>query len=138
MTEENYRIELLKVLNQEKNSIISRINSFLQKIPQEAVRVNIIIFPGQDGEGEFTIHGGLNGPNLYTLNKKVEDWTQIFDVKCGPNGYEPKIPIVDPHSIDYYVNDIIKEICTKWINDNWNLLDTSKVKVAISIYSDHI
>lgn len=64
-------------LNREKHSILSIINSFLQKIPLEAVRVNINISPSQDGEGDFCIHGGLNGPNLYVLNKTVHDWTNI-------------------------------------------------------------
>lgn len=75
MSEEDYKIELNKALYREKSSILSNINSFLQKIPLEAVRINIIISPNQDGEGDFCIHGGLNGPDLYVLNKKVE---QVF------------------------------------------------------------
>lgn len=138
MTEENYKTELINSLNREKSSIISNINSFLQKIPIEAVRVNIIISPGQDGEGQFDIHGGLNGPDLYVLNKKVQDWTNILDIRHGINGLEPDFPIVDSFSVEYYVNDIIEEVCTKWINDNWNQIDSSKVNVGISIYSDHI
>ena len=138
MTEENYRKELIDSLNREKNSIISNINAFLQKIPTEAVRVNIIISPRQDGEGQFDIHGGLNGPDLYVLNKKVEDWTSILDITHRINGFEPNFPMVDPFSIEYYVNDIIDEVCSKWINDNWNEIDDSKVNVGISIYSDHV
>lgn len=138
MTEENYRKELINALNREKESIISNINSFLQKIPTEAVRINIIISPGQDGEGEFSIYGGLNGPDLYVLNKKIEEWTWIIEVKHGPNGYEPNVPMVDPFSIEYDVNDIIEEIIIKWINDYWDEIDDSKVEVGISIYSDHL
>lgn len=138
MSEEEYRKELINSLNREKKRIISNINSFLQKIPEEAIRVNIIISPSQDGEGDFYIHGGLNGPNLYLLNKKVENWTNIIDIKHGVNGFEPEVPMIDPFSSDFYANDIIEEVCTKWINDQWNDIDSSKVKVGISIYSDHI
>ena len=114
------------------------INSFLQKIPPEAVRVNIIISPSQDGEGDFCIHGGLNGPNLYVLNKKVQDWTNILDIKHGTNGFEPDFPMVDPFSVEFYTNDIIEKTCINWINSQWQEIDDSKVDVGISMYSDHI
>lgn len=138
MTEEEYKNKLIEALDREKNSILSNINSFLQKIPAEAVRINIIISPSQDGEGDFCIHGGLNGPNLYSLNKKIEDWTSILEIKHSTKGLEPNFPMVDPFSTDYYVNDIIEKVCIKWIDDRWDEIDDSKVNVAISMYSNHI
>ena len=138
MTEEDYKKKLIEALDREKISIISNLNSFLQKIPPEAVRVNIIISPSQDGEGDFCIHGGLNGPGLYILNKKVEDWTNILDIKHGTNGFEPDFPMVDPFSVDFYVNDIVEKVFAKWLDDHWSEIDDSKVSVGISIYSDHI
>lgn len=138
MTEDEYTKKLLESFDREKNSILSNINSFLQKIPEKAVRVNIIISSSQDGEGDFCIHGGLNGPDLYVLNKKVEDWTNILDIKHGVNGFEPDFPMVDPFSIDFYVNDVIEKVFIKWFDDNWDKIDDSQVNVAISIYSDHI
>lgn len=138
MTEEDYKNELREALDREKASILSNLSSFLQKIPPEAVRVNIIISPSQDGEGDFCVHGGLHGSNLYELNKKVEDWTNILDIKHGLNGFEPDFPMVDPFSVDYYVNDIIEKVFAKWLDSYWSEIDSSKVKVGISIYSDHI
>ena len=138
MTEDEYTKKLLESFDREKNSILSNINSFLQKIPEKAVRVNIIISSSQDGEGDFCIHRGLNGPDLYVLNKKVEDWTNILDIKHGVNGFEPDFPMVDPFSIDFYVNDVIEKVFIKWFDDNWDKIDDSQVNVAISIYSDHI
>lgn len=138
MTIENYTKELIEALNREKDSILSNINSFLQKIPTEAVRVNIIISPSQDGEGDFCIHCGLNGPNLYVLNKTVEDWTNILDIKHGINGFEPNFPMVDPFSVEFNTNDIIEKTCIEWINSHWEEIDDTKVDVAISMYSDHI
>ena len=41
MTEDEYTKKLLESFDREKNSILSNINSFLQKIPEKAVRVNI-------------------------------------------------------------------------------------------------
>lgn len=138
MTEEDYKKKLIEALDREKVSIILNLNSFLQKIPSEAVRVNIIISPSQDGEGDFCIHGGLNGPDLYVLNKEAEDWTNILDIKHGTNGFEPDFPMVDPFSVDFYVNDIIEKVFAKWLDDHWSEIDDSKVSVGISIYSDHI
>ena len=138
MTKENYIKELINALNREKSTILSNLNSFLQKIPHEAVRVNIIISTSQDGEGDFCIHGGLNGPDLYHLNKKVEDWTNILEIKKGTNGFKPDFPMVDPFSIDYYVNDLIEKEFIKWYDTNYSEIDDSKVNVGISIYSDHI
>lgn len=138
MNEEEYKNKLIKALDREKISILSNLNSFLQKIPSEAVRVNIIISPSQDGEGDFCIHGGLNGPDLYVLNKKVEEWTNILDIKHGIHGFEPNFPMVDPFSVDFYANDIIEKVCTKWIHDHWSEIDDSKDKVAIAVYGDSI
>ena len=138
MTKENYIKQLIEALDRDKNSIILNINSFLQKIPKEAVRINIIISPNQDGEGDFCIHGGLNGPDLYHLNKKVEDWTKILEIKHGIEGLIPDYPMVDPNSIDYYVNDLIEKEFVKWFNSNYSEIDDSKINIGISIYSDHI
>ncbi len=138
MTEEDYKNKLIEALDREKDAMLSNLNSFLQNIPPEAVRVNIIIASSQDGEGDFCIHGGLNGPNLYGLNKKVEDWTSILDIKHGVNGFEPDFPMVDSFSIDFYVNDIVEKVFVQWFDDNYSEIDDSKVNVGISIYSDHI
>jgi hypothetical protein len=138
MTEEEYIKELYKAFDKEKTSILSNLNSFLQQIPQEAVRVNIIISPSQDGEGDFCIHGGLNGPNLYVINKKIEKLNTIIEIKHTAKGFDLDFPMVDPFSIDFYVNDIIEKVFAKWFDDNWDEIDDSNVKVAISIYSDHI
>lgn len=138
MTEEEYKLELIKALDREKEPILSNINSFLQKIPPEAVRVNIIISPSQDGEGDFCIHGGLNGPNLYVLNNTVQDWTNILEIKHGINGFEPDFPMVDPFSEEFYTNNVIEKTCIEWINSHWEEIDDSKVEIGISIYSDHI
>ncbi len=138
MTEEEYRFQLIKALNREKSSILSNINSFLQKIPSEAVRVNIIIAPNQDGKGGFCIHGGLNGPNLYHLNQNVFDWTRILEIKQGIDGFEPDVPMLNPLTTDFNVNDILEKICFEWIDHHWNEIDDAHVKVAITIYSDYI
>lgn len=138
MTEEKYRQELKSSLDREKSRIISRLNAFLNKVPSEAVRINIIISPSQDGEGDFSIYGGLNGPNLYSLNKKVQDWTSILNIRNTPVGFQPSFPMVDPFNSSFYVNDVIEEVCIKWFQDHWEEIDEECVKVAISIYSDHI
>lgn len=100
------------------------------------MRINIIISTSQDGEGDFCIHGGLNGPNLYGLNKKVEDWTRILEITHGMNGFEPDFTMLDPFSIDFYANDVIGEVCTEWIINHWGQIDESKTNVAISVYSE--
>jgi hypothetical protein len=138
MTEENYKKELIEALNKEKTSILTNLNAFLQKIPFEAVRINIIISFSQDGEVDFCIHGGLDGPNMYHLNTKVEDWTNILDIKHGTNGFEPDFPMVDPFSIEFEINEVVVASFIEWFDDNWSEIDNSKVNVGIVIYSDHI
>ena len=46
--------------------------------------------------------------------------------------------MVDPNSIDYYVNDLIEKEFVKWFNSNYSEIDDSKINIGISIYSDHI
>lgn len=138
MTEKAYKEELNKSIDKEKDLILRNLNSFLQQVPPEAIRVNIIISPSQDGDGSFCIHGGLNGPNLYVLNKQIEDWNTIIVIKNTSLGFDLDFPMLDPFSLDFYANDVIDQVFIKWFDDHWNEIDDSKISVAISIYSDHI
>ncbi|MEO9953131.1 DUF6389 family protein [Nonlabens sp.] len=138
MTEKTYEEELYKSFDKEKVLILKNLNSFLRQVPPEAIRVNIIISPNQEGDGSFCIHGGLNGPNLYVLNKQVEDWNTIIVIKNTSLGFDLDFPMLDPFSLDFYANDVIDQVFIKWFDDHWNEIDDSKITVAISIYSDHI
>lgn len=138
MTEKTYKEELYKSFDKEKDLILRNLNSFLQQVPPEAIRVNIIISPNQEGDGSFCIHGGLNGPNLYVLNKQVEYWNTIIVIKNTSFGFDLDFPMLDPFSLDFYANDVIDQVFIKWFDDHWNEIDDSKITVAISIYSDHI
>jgi hypothetical protein len=69
-----------------------------------------MIFPDQDGEGTFGVRVSLTGPDLYVLNKAIEEFADIIDVKHTPTGLEPNVPLMDPFDSNFEVNDALSDV----------------------------
>ena len=138
INKEIYRTMVQEVLDEHSKTITSNINYFLNRIPEEAVRVNLIISRRMGTLIDFCIHGGLNGPNLYHFNKRVMDWTHIFDFRAELIFGELYEFNIHDSMTESDIIRIIEETVSNWIDDNKSQIDTSTVKVAISIYCDNI
>ena len=136
MEENEYKIELRKVLDENSADAIKRLNCTLQALPDKANSIELMIFPDQDGEGTFGIRMSLTGPDLYALNRMIEDTADIFNVKHTPNGLEPNVPLMDPFDSNFEVNDTLSDIVGEWLESIWNQVEVGNINLPVTVVAD--
>lgn len=139
MTEEEFIAELSTVLAGHTEIARDQISKLLESLPETATRLNLEIFPAQDGDGFFTIGANVDGPDLYVINKAIRAHADLFDAKYTDHGVDPPIPIVDAFNVDYPVNDIIVDCAAKWLQSVWESLGhvTCPIPVEVVGHDDY-
>lgn len=117
MTEQQYIIELQNALQIQRDSVIHNLNFVLTRIPETTKKISINIFLPQDIDGSFTVRISLQGPDLYVLNKQIDDIANIFDVKRTAEGFVPYVPIIEDVEFDAY--KIICSCAIDWLKSIW-------------------
>ncbi len=136
MEENEYRIELRKVLDENSVNAIQRLNTTFQALPDKVKSIELMIFPDQEGEGTFGVRVSLTGPDLYGLNKAIEEFADIIDVKHTSTGLEPNVPMMDPFDSSFEVNDTLSDVVGDWLESIWNQIDTRNVNLPVTIVAD--
>lgn len=105
------------------------------RLPEKAREIQFGIFPDQDGEGTFSVVIGLDGPDLYVLNKAIEGHRHLFDVVHGETGLTPPVPMVarDP---GFCVQDAIADTAADWIEALWERAGRAVSPLPACIYAD--
>ena len=131
MEENEYRIQLRKVLDEHSVHAIQQLNAIFQALPNKVQRIELMIFPDQDGEGTFGVRVALTGADLYVLNKAIEEFADIIDVKHTSTGLEPNVPMIDPFDSSFEVNDTLSDVVGDWLASIWNQVDTGNVSCLL-------
>jgi len=61
---------------------------------------------------------GLEGPDLYVLNKAIEGYRDLFDVVHGEEGLEPPVPMFSSEPA-FCVQDAIADVAADWVQALW-------------------
>jgi hypothetical protein len=136
MEENEYRIELRKVLDDYSTDAVKKLNSAFQALPEKTQRVELMIFPDQDGEGTFGVRISLTGPDLYVLNKAIDESAEIIDVKHTPTGLEPNVPMMDTFDSNFEVNDALSDVVGDWLASIWSQVNSGNIILPITIIAD--
>ena len=136
MEESKYKIELRKVLDENSSSALVNLNATLQSLPDKTKSVEIMIFPDQDGEGTFGVRISLSGPDLYVLNKTIENSADLINVIHTPDGLKPNVPLMDPFDSSFEVNDTLSDFVGDWLTSIWNQVDTENFSLPVTIVAD--
>ena len=137
MTQQELKEKVLNVLNQNTEKTIPLIQNILNKIPSKAKSLNFDIFPSQESDGSFDIRASLDGPDLYVLNKSIEDIADIFEVKFTANGFEPSVPEVDQEEVDFDINDTLCLASMDWLKSIWeNNFASTQIKTCVNSADD--
>ena len=123
-------------LKKHSTDVIAKWKKVMSMLPDEAKAVEITISPTQDGDGIFDIFVSLDGPDLYVLNKKIEDHFKLFSPVHTLNGVEPHIPEVDPFDVDFEVNDTVVDTVLPWLEGLWAEVRPSALSVPVGIYGE--
>ena len=81
----------------------------------------------------FDVRAGLDGPDLYLLNKAIDEHADIFEVKMLDEGLVPPVPMVDRDDVDFEVNDTIVDIVAVWLRAVWANVDSSRVPIPVYV-----
>ena len=133
MNEDDYIAQLTAALAKQSDSLRSKIGPLLANLPEKAQRLDLVIFPGQDGEGDFTVRGSLDGPDLFVLNKAIDSYAELISVKHTPEGFDPDVPMVDPFDTEFEVNDVLTDCVAKWLSDLWEESGPHSVSIPVTI-----
>lgn len=134
MQQTKFETELSQALEKHSTEATVVIQNVIDNLPENATELNFEIFTAQDQDGFFTIAANLDGPDLYVLNKEIEDISSIFSPKHQGGKIVPYIPLVDdPFETEYEVNDIIVDHAAAWLKRLWCNVDSFSVKIAVVI-----
>lgn len=133
MTQSEFRAALQAVLAEHSSEAARRIQSTLTRIPPQARALAFEVFTSQDGEGMFSVRAALDGPDLYLLNKAIDQTADIFEVQMLETGLEPAVPMVDRDEVDFEVNDTIVDTVAAWLRGVWATVDSSRLRIPVHI-----
>jgi hypothetical protein len=131
MTEQQYIIELQNALQVQRKSVIDNLNFVLTRIPEITKKICIDIFLPQDIDGSFTVRISLEGPDLYVLNKQIDDIANIFDIKSTAEGFVPYIPLIEDVEFDAY--KIICSCIIHWLKSIWTEIKHQHILIPVDL-----
>lgn len=136
MNQDRFKQELAEVLLKHSENAVQRINKVLTFLPAETKSVSIMISLNQDGDGDFSVYISLDGPDLYVLNKQIQEYFEIFSPTYNKSGLNPYIPTVDPFDVDFEVNDTVADVVVEWLSSLWKKVKSENVTVPVYICVD--
>ena len=136
MKETKYRLELRKVLDENTQEAVNKLNTIIPLLPLKTKSVQIMIFPEQDGEGTFGVRVLLDGPDLFVLNKTIKDFADLINVRHTPKGLTPPVPLLDPFKSKFEVNDVLSDVVGDWVYTLWDQVDSEILEVPITLVAE--
>ena len=133
MTESEFTSALRAVLDSHSVRVTSTMRQLLAALPAKAQSLNFEVFPSQDGEGDFSIRANLDGPDLYVLNKAINEYADLFVVRWTETGVDPPVPIVASTTTEFEVNDVVVDCAASWLRDVWESLGDVECSIPIRI-----
>lgn len=118
MTKHDYQDALRRILDAHTAAALRTLASMFARLPEKAREIQFGIFPDQGGEGTFSVVIGLEGPDLYVLNKAIEGYRDLFDVVYGETGLEPPVPMFSSEPA-FCVQDAIADVAADWVESLW-------------------
>ena len=136
MEENEYKIELRKVLDENSSNAIKNLNATLKSLPEKTKSIEMVIFPDQDGEGTFGVQVSLTGPDLYVLNKAISSTASLIDVIHTSEGLKPNVPLMGSFDSSFEVNDALVDVVGDWLKSIWSQSDNESIKLPVTIIAD--
>ncbi len=120
MDEQTYRRRLREVLDPHTDAAATRLGAIATAIRDLPVRgVVVDVFCDQDGEGTFDVWARLDGPDLFALNRAVDDHRHLFGVVQDEEGVEPEVPSFGARGAPFELEPVLVDVVAGWIADVW-------------------
>ncbi|WP_353568488.1 DUF6389 family protein [Haloferula sargassicola] len=135
MTESEYTTEVRSILDRHTDEARSQLAKLPDLLPDAARSIELTIFVDQDGEGFLTVRAALDGPDLYVINKAIDDCALLFDTKMVDGELVPPLPLMEPFDEDFSVHDALTDCAAEWLTEVWNGASSRGIGVPVSILS---
>lgn len=135
MNRDNYVARVQDVLSQHTERAVERLNATLLLLPEKATELDIQIFVDQGVEGLLTVKVGLNGPDLYVLNKAISAHRTLFDTVMVETGLEPDLPLMDIDEEAFSVGDVLTDCGVTWAAKVWERAEAKACRIPVFITS---
>ena len=135
MTESEYAKEVRSILDGHTDAARSKLTRLPDLLPETARAIDLMIFVDQDGEGFLTVRISLDGPDLYVINKAIEECALLFDTKVVNVKMVPPMPLMDPFDEDFSIHDVLTDSAADWLTAVWNGVDRSRLQIPVTITS---
>ena len=136
MTEVEYTTEVRSILDGHTREARSQLAKLPSLLPNSTKSIDLMIFIDQDGEGFLTVRISLNGPDLYVINKQIEDCAVLFDTVMVSDGLEPPLPLMDPFDEGFSVHDELANCAADWLVDVMQEVDCKSFGVPFTIITE--
>ncbi len=134
MTKHDYQDALRRALDAQTAAALHTLAGMFARLPDKAREIQFGIFPDQGGEGTFSVVIGLEGPDLYVLNKSIEGFRDLFDVVHGEAGLEPPVPMFSTEP-PFCVQDAIADVAADWVEMLWEQGGRSVSPLPAMVYA---
>lgn len=118
-----YRSTLISILESHIEEAGTTLMAALSKLPNNAREIQFGVHPNQDPDGMFSVVLHLDGPDLFSLNKAIEEHRVLFDAYTRGESVDNDLPMFDPFDQPFSVNDVIVEVAADWLEKIWSALD---------------
>lgn len=135
MTRDEYSRQVDQVLESHNESAKSHLRSALALIPPATRRIAFDIFVDQDGEGFLHVRLGLEGPELYVLNKAIAPHAELFGTKMTEDGFDPPLPLMCSRGEAFSVHDALTDCAAGWVVRLWNQTDHRGISLPVDVVS---
>jgi hypothetical protein len=136
MDAESYAVELLKILSTHSEQAINTLTAVDNILPAKVSGIMIGVHPNQEPDGMFSILLHLDGPDLHTLNKAIDSYRYLFDVKFIDSKITPEVPVFDPFNTEFEVNDVIVDTALTWLELVWATFDGDMKRLPVEVFGD--
>ena len=134
MTCDEYTKEVSVVLEAYRQHAASELLAALALVPPRAKLITLEIFVDQGGEGFLDVHVGLEGPDLYVLNKAIAPHARLFETRMTETGLTPTLPLMDVFGEEFSVHDALTDCAASWIASIWRQLSPN-VELPVIVQS---
>jgi len=117
MQQHEYIQVVSSVLARHTEQAVMQLKRGLDALPGKARAVTIDVMVDQGTEGFLTVRLGVDGPDLYVLNKAIAPYASLFDTVMTETGLSPDLPLMEGTEFD--VGDVLTDCAANWLREVW-------------------
>ena len=133
MTELEYVTKVRSILNEHSADAKAQLTKLPELLPEKTKAIEITIFMDQDGEGFLTVRIALVGPDLYVLNKAIDECALLFESKIVDGAMVPDLPMMDSFDEEFSVHNALSNCAATWLVEVCDTAIVSSFGIPVNI-----